>query len=73
MDDDRVVVSNSKDNALYHWDFISGKQLHTVVRAHDSQIRDMDCLGSTVATASFDKTVKLWSPHLPPAERSGSC
>mmetsp|Transcript_6945 Transcript_6945/g.8832 ORF Transcript_6945/g.8832 Transcript_6945/m.8832 type:complete len:406 (-) Transcript_6945:40-1257(-) len=62
-DSNLSLVSNSNnDCALYQWDVASAKLLSKIPRAHNQPVRNLDVFESTyLATASFDKSVKLWS------------
>lgn len=57
------VYSTSQDNSVYGWD-IGTEKVVSVMKGHTSMVRDLvshrDSDFNMLATASYDKTVRLW-------------
>ena len=78
--DNRYVIAGGADKQIRLWRWVSGDQaginpLERVRFAHEDEITDLalDPSGTRLATASADRTVKVWSlPTLEPLQTIGS-
>uniref|UniRef100_T1JHX1 WD repeat-containing protein 55 homolog n=1 Tax=Strigamia maritima TaxID=126957 RepID=T1JHX1_STRMM len=60
MADGKIAVIGSWDNNVYAYNFEFGK-ISSILRAHDDAVSDIFLSEKTLATSSWDSTVKLWN------------
>lgn len=54
------VIGGSEDGSIYAWDLISAKVIRTLT-GHKNVVSSLACTGSSVLSASFDGTIRIWS------------
>ncbi len=67
--DGKVLISSGDDNTIRFWDLKSGRCFRTI-KSHTGGVRGLSLSadGLRLASASWDRTVKLWEGGAEPAE-----
>jgi WD40 repeat protein len=67
--DNKVLISSGDDNTIRFWDLATGRSFRTI-KGHSGGVRCISLSpdGRRLASASWDRTVKLWEGGPEPEE-----